>query len=137
MEEKILEFFSLLFDIDEIWCILLVSMRIECFNPIRLHLTLRVGLDIIMKEFSPQENAIDQADRAVGSIDCWGKSPIQVALCAVGAVIDASGWVELGGADERCEYHTAYRKELTKHLAHLVMRLREAGVLVSEDDPQD
>jgi hypothetical protein len=34
MEEKILEFFTLLFDIDEIECILWLSMRIECFNPL-------------------------------------------------------------------------------------------------------
>ena len=89
-----------------------------------------------MKQFSPYQNAIDCADRAVGAVDCWGKSPIEVALCAVGAVIDASGWVELDNQAEREEYHSQYRKEMTKHFEHLVMRLREAGVLVDWDDPR-
>ena len=39
---KIFEISSSLFDIVNSWCILWVSMRIECFNPLRLHLTLRV-----------------------------------------------------------------------------------------------
>ena len=89
-----------------------------------------------MKQFSPYQNAIDCAQSAVGSVDCWGKSPIEVAVCAVGAVIDSSGWVELDNQAERCEYHTQYRKEMRKHFEHLVMRLREAGVLVDWDDPR-
>ena len=99
------------------------------FQSHTMHLTLRVKRSLIMKEVYPNEIATEIAKSAVGRIDCFGKSSIEVAVCAVGAVIDGAGNYELECRGDRIAYQDQYRLEMMKHFHHLVGLLREAGVV--------
>lgn len=79
----------------------------------------------IMQESTPASSATLHIANAVGRIDTWDKSPVWVAVCAVGACVSGIRNAEFSSREDREEYQNQYRDEMVKHLSHLVMRLEE------------
>ena len=74
---------------------------------------------------TPASIATSQINNLVGRIDTRDKSPVWVAVCAVGACVGNIHNAEFSSREDREEYQNQYRDEMVKHLSHLVMRLEE------------
>ncbi len=107
------------------------------FQSLTMHLTLRVGLDIIMNESTPEGMALRCALNAIGQVEWIGKLPIHIQMERLSAVIQMTAStfqqsiVESWDVREKNVFQAALASRVMDEFIRLEQMLRERGIIES------